>query len=113
MLTRNQRRTKIKKRVRSKVFGTAERPRLCVFRSNKKIYAQIINDADGTTLASAASVIDAKVNKVDSAKEVGKSIADKAKAAGFSTVVFDRNGYLYHGRVKSLAEGAREGGLNF
>ena len=110
-------RLKIKRRVRGKVAGTAERPRLSVFRSNKQIYAQIIDDLNGVTLASASSL-----SKKDSAKgqpkleqaaSVGKMIAETAKKAGIESVVFDRNGYLYHGRVKQLAEAAREGGLKF
>ena len=104
------------KRVRRKVSGTAECPRLCVFRSNKAIYAQIINDVNGTTLV-AASTLDKKIktkhaNK-EAAKEVGKLIASRAKAKKINDVVFDRSGYIYHGVVKELAEGAREGGLNF
>lgn len=104
------------KRVRRKVSGTAECPRLCVFRSNKAIYAQIINDVNGTTLV-AASTLDKEVktkhaNK-EAAKEVGKLIASRAKAKKINDVVFDRSGYIYHGVVKELAEGAREGGLNF
>lgn len=104
------------KRVRRKVSGTAECPRLCVFRSNKAIYAQIINDINGTTLV-AASTLDKEVktkhaNK-EAAKEVGKLIASRAKAKKINDVVFDRSGYIYHGVVKELAEGAREGGLNF
>lgn len=112
-----EKRLKIKRRVRGKIFGTTERPRLSVYRSNKEIYAQVIDDQQGKTLASAASsakdLKGAKGNKVDVAAEVGKAIAQKAKAAGVEAVVFDRNGYLYHGRVKSLADGAREGGLKF
>lgn len=111
------RRIKIKTGIRGKVRGTAERPRLSVFRSNKQIYAQLIDDVAGTTLVAASSRIDAiggaAANKVDKAAMVGKELAEKAKAAGITKVVFDRNGYLYHGRVKSLAEGAREGGLEF
>ena len=108
---------KIKRRIRSTIHGTAERPRLCVYRSNKQIYVQLINDVDGVTMASASSreneLSKEKGNKVDLANLVGKKIAEKAKGAGIENVVFDRNGYLYHGRVKSLAEGAREGGLKF
>lgn len=109
------RRERIKRSIRSKISGTADRPRLTVFRSNSAIYAQIINDDAKSTIASATSYV--KGNKsnsnVESAKKVGLSIAEKAKAAGINSVVFDRNGYLYHGKVKSLAEGAREGGLQF
>lgn len=111
------RRTKIKYRIRKKVHGTTERPRLTVFRSNKAIYAQVINDLEGRTLVSASSIskelAEKKMTKTETAKEVGKLLAGKAKEAGIEKVVFDRNGYLYHGRVKSLAEGAREGGLKF
>lgn len=118
MTTRKElKRKKIKLRVRKKVFGTAESPRLSVFRSNKEIYAQLIDDVRGVTILSVSSrdagSSEAKLSKTDSAAEVGKKIAEKATANGISKVVFDRNGYLYHGRVKSLAEGAREGGLNF
>lgn len=110
------RRDKIKKGIRKILSGSAERPRLSVFRSNKGIYAQIINDVTGATLVSASSLakdFSATGTKIEQSKEVGKAVAAKAVAAGISKVVFDRNGYLYHGRVKSLAEGAREGGLNF
>ena len=110
------RRAKIKRRIRKKVAGTATTPRLTVFRSNKQIYAQIIDDVNGVTLASAGSVkMDEaqKVPKIEQAAIVGKLIAEKAKQVGIEAVVFDRNGYLYHGRVKSLADSAREGGLKF
>ncbi len=111
------RRTRIKFRVRKRIRGTSEKPRLSVFRSNKAIYAQLINDLEGTTLASASSQLkevgDQKTTKTEAARQVGKLIAERAKEVGIETVVFDRNGYLYHGRVKSLAEGAREGGLKF
>nr|WP_294716266.1 50S ribosomal protein L18 [Prevotella sp.] len=108
-----ERRIKIKFRIRKKIVGTAERPRLSVFRSNKQIYAQVINDKAGVTLAAASSLGFEKMNKTEQAKNVGLLLAEKAKAAGVESVVFDRNGYLYHGRVQSLADGAREGGLNF
>ena len=108
-----ERRIKIKFRIRKKVNGTAERPRLSVFRSNKQIYAQVINDIDGKTLASASGLGLEKLAMIEQAKKVGALLAEKAKAAGVESVVFDRNGYLYHGRVQALAEGAREGGLNF
>ena len=108
-----ERRIKIKFRIRKKVVGTAERPRLSVFRSNKQIYAQVINDKAGVTLAAASSLGFEKMNKTEQAKKVGLLLAEKAKAAGVESVVFDRNGYLYDGRVQSLADGAREGGLNF
>ena len=108
-----ERRIKIKFRIRKKVVGTAERPRLSVFRSNKQIYAQVINDKAGVTLAAASSLGFEKMNKTEQAKKVGLLVAERAKAAGIEAVVFDRNGYLYHGRVESLADGARKGGLNF
>ena len=108
-----ERRIKINFRIRKKIVGTAERPRLSVFRSNKQIYAQVINDKAGVTLAAASSLGFEKMNKTEQAKKVGLLLAEKAKAAGVESVVFDRNGYLYHGRVQSLADGAREGGLNF
>jgi large subunit ribosomal protein L18 len=110
------RRARIKKRIRKNISGTATRPRLTVFRSNKQIYAQVIDDISGVTLFSAASLKDEdaqKVNKLDQAKLIGKQIAEKATEAGIAEVVFDRNGYLFHGRVKALADSAREGGLNF
>ena len=104
------RRVKIKYRVRNKISGTAERPRMSVFRSNKQIYVQFINDETGTTLASASSLGLEACPKKEQAFKVG---AKAAIAAGITTVVFDRNGYLYHGRVKECAEGARNGGLKF
>jgi large subunit ribosomal protein L18 len=110
------RRAKIKRRIRKKIFGTAAIPRLSVFRSNKQIYAQIIDDTTGKTLASAGSLKHEeaqKVAKLDQAVMVGKIIAENATKAGIQAVVFDRNGYLYHGRVKSLADSARESGLKF
>ena len=110
------RRNKIRSRIRKTVNGTAECPRLSVFRSNKAIYAQIIDDLKGHTIAAASSMesgVDKKANKVDQAIAVGKLVAQKATAAGVSAVVFDRGGYLYHGRVKALADGAREAGLKF
>ena len=110
---KEQRRLKIKFRIRKNVSGTAERPRLSVFRSNKQIYAQVINDLTGKTLASASSLGLEKLPKIEQAKKVGALVAEKAKAAGVEKVVFDRNGYLYHGRVQALADAAREGGLNF
>ena len=108
-----ERRIKIKFRIRKNVFGTAERPRMSVFRSNKQIYVQIINDQDGKTLASASSLGLEAVPKIQQAEKVGELVAKKAIEAGISSVVFDRNGYLYHGRVKQLADAARKGGLNF
>ena len=108
-----ERRIKIKYRVRKNVNGTAERPRLSVFRSNKQIYVQVINDVTGNTLISANSIGLEAMPKIEQAQKVGAMLAEKAKAAGITSVVFDRNGYLYHGRVKALADAAREGGLNF
>ncbi|WP_033563411.1 50S ribosomal protein L18 [Sphingobacterium sp. SYP-B4668] len=113
---KSTRRARIKKGIRKHLAGSSERPRLSVFRSNKGIYAQIIDDVAGKTLVSASSTSKEFVgsgNKVDQSKAVGKLVAEKAVAAGINKVVFDRNGYLYHGRIKSLAEGAREGGLDF
>ena len=111
-----KRRAKIKRRIRKKISGTSTLPRLSVFRSNKQIYAQLIDDVNGVTLASASSYKNKaadKKNKIDQAAVVGKEVAERAVKAGIETVVFDRNGYLYHGRVKSLADSAREGGLKF
>ncbi|MBN8678618.1 MAG: 50S ribosomal protein L18 [Chitinophagales bacterium] len=110
--TKEQSRKRIHLRIRKKVNGTAERPRLSVYRSNNAIYCQLINDHAGHTLASASS-IGMKGANIAQATEVGKMIAERAKAAGIQNVVFDRGGYLYHGRVKALADGAREGGLQF
>lgn len=112
---KNKLRLKRRKRIRSKISGTAERPRLSIFRSNKNIYAQLIDDVAGVTLAS-ASTLDENVSdatKVEQAAAVGKAIAEAAKAKNISTVVFDRSGYLYHGRVQALADAARENGLDF
>ena len=108
-----ERRIKIKYRIRKKVNGTAERPRMSVFRSNKQIYVQIINDLTSKTLVSASSLGLEAMPQIQQAQKVGEMVAEKAKAAGITTVVFDRNGYLYHGRVKELADAARKGGLNF
>jgi len=116
MAAKLSRRDRIKKGIRKRLSGSSERPRLSVYRSNKGIYAQIIDDVTGKTLVSASSLskeFSATGNKVDQSVAVGKMVAEKAVAAGIKQVVFDRNGYLYHGRVKSLAEGAREGGLIF
>lgn len=107
-------RTRVKYRIRKKVSGTSQKPRLSVFRSNKEIYCQLIDDVNGVTLVSATSKgKNTAGNKVAVAAEVGKDVASKAIAAGITKIVFDRGGYLYHGRVKSLADGAREGGLIF
>ena len=118
VLLKTSRRQKIKMRIRKNISGTKERPRMSVFRSNKQIYVQLIDDLSGETLVSASSrnkEVAAKkgVNKSEQAKLVGKLIAEKSLAKGIKSVVFDRNGYLYHGRIKSLAESAREGGLKF
>ena len=113
MTTKIERRTKIKYRVRNKISGVAERPRMSVFRSNKQIYVQIINDQTGRTLAAASSLGLEAMPKKEQAAKVGEMIAKKAIEAGITSVVFDRNGYLYHGRVKELAEAARKGGLKF
>ena len=115
-LSKLERRQRIKHRIRKIVVGTAARPRLSVFRSNKEIYAQLIDDNLGTTLVSVSSrdkEIESTGTKSDIAKTVGKSIAEKAIIAGVETVAFDRNGFLYHGRVKALADAAREAGLKF
>ena len=114
--SRNDRRVKRHERVRKNLYGTPEKPRLCVYRSNKNISAQIIDDVNGVTLASASSLdkaIEGYGGNVAAATAVGKLVAERAKAKGIENVVFDRGGYLYHGRVQALAEGAREGGLKF
>ena len=108
MVTKQERRNKIKTRIRGKVSGTAERPRMTVFRSNKQIYVQLVDDSEGKTLASASSKGIEEGTKTEVAAKVGQ-----AMAAGITEVVFDRNGYLFHGRVKSLADAARNGGLKF
>jgi large subunit ribosomal protein L18 len=118
-LNRIERRRRIHYRIRKSVNGTAERPRMVVFRSNKQIYVQVINDLEGKTLVAASSndkALSAETkgkNGIDAAKIVGKAIAERALAAGITKVAFDRGGYLFHGRVKSLADAAREGGLEF
>ncbi|RAR74316.1 50S ribosomal protein L18 [Flavobacterium aciduliphilum] len=115
-LTKSERRQRIQYRIRKIVSGTAARPRLSVFRSNKEIYAQLIDDVNGVTLLSASSKdknFDGKGTNVEIASAVGKLVAEKALKAGIDTVTFDRGGYLYHGRIKSLAEGARAAGLKF
>ena len=113
--SKNEARVKRHQRIRNRINGTADRPRLCVFRSNKNIEAQIINDLEGKTLVATGSLSLKLENggNVDAAKLVGKDIAEKALKAGIKTVVFDRSGYIYHGRVKALAEAAREAGLVF
>ena len=114
-ITNIQRRARIKRRVRKNIFGTSEMPRLSIFRSNKEFYAQIIEDVNGTTLAAASSlkIKTEGLSKMDVAKAVGAEIAKIAKDAKVETVVFDRNGFLYHGRIKAFAESAREAGLKF
>jgi len=115
-LSKLEKRIRIKRRVRGKISGSSELPRLSVYKSNKEIYAQLIDDKDGKTLASASSRekgVDAKGTKSEISAAVGKAIAAKAIAAGIESIVFDRNGFVYHGRVKALADGAREGGLKF
>lgn len=116
-LTKNERRIRIKNRIRKIVSGTESKPRLSVFRSNKEIYAQLVDDVTGKTISAASSrdkdISTATGSKSEIATLVGKSVAEKALKAGVETITFDRGGYLYHGRVKSLAEGAREAGLKF
>ena len=116
-LSKSERRKRIHLRIRNTISGTAQRPRLSVFRSNNEIYAQLVDDLSGKTLGAASSrdksIASDSGSKSDVAKLVGKAIAEKASQSGIETVVFDRGGYLYHGRVKQLAEGAREGGLKF
>ena len=114
-LTKADRRQRIKYRIRKRLSGSGERPRMTVYRSNKQIYVQLVDDVCGQTLVSASSkekeIASQKVNKIDQAKLVGKRLAEKAKEKGIESVVFDRNGYLYHGRIKNLADAARESGL--
>lgn len=115
-LSKLEKRNRIKRRVRGKISGSSELPRLSVYKSNKEIYAQLIDDKEGKTLASASSRekgVDANGTKSEVSAAVGKAIAAKALAAGIENIVFDRNGFVYHGRVKALADGAREGGLKF
>lgn len=116
-ITREFRRNRIRMRIRKVIKGSPETPRLTIFRSNKEIYAQVVDDLAGKTLVSASSrvkdIADKKITKIEQAKLVGKLIAERAIEAGISNVVFDRSGYLYHGRIKSLADAAREGGLKF
>jgi len=116
IVTKESRRAKIRKKIRSKISGTAERPRLSIYRSNADIYAQLIDDVKGVTILAASSRdkdFARTGNKVEQSKAVGTALAKKAIEKGLSLVVFDRSGYLYHGRVQALAEGAREGGLKF
>ncbi|MEO6166504.1 MAG: 50S ribosomal protein L18 [Chitinophagales bacterium] len=115
MVRKEARREKIRRRIRKKLSGTKERPRLSVYRSNSEIYVQIIDDSQGHTLVAASSrdMKNLTGTKIEKSKEVGKAIAKQAADAGITTVLFDRGGYLYHGRVKAVADGAREGGLQF
>ena len=114
-LTKARRRQRIKYRIRKKLSGSGERPRMTVYRSNKQIYVQLVDDLTGLTLVAASSkekeIASQKVNKIEQSKLVGKRLAEKAKEKGIENVVFDRNGYLYHGRVKNLADAARKSGL--
>lgn len=113
-LSKLQRRNRIRKGIRNKISGTSERPRVSVYRSNRAIYAQVIDDATGNTLTATSSMeLGKKAINIETSKEVGKKLAEKAKASGVENVIFDRGGYPYHGKVKALAEGAREGGLKF
>ena len=117
MNSKTSARSKIRFRIRKKIIGDSAKPRLSVFRSNKEVYVQLINDANGTTIAAASSkekdIVAQNVNKVEKSKLVGAAVAKKAIELGIKSVVFDRGGYLYHGRVKAVADGAREGGLEF
>lgn len=109
-----KRRLRIKRGIRNKISGTSDKPRLSVFKSNKGIYAQLIDDSTGhTILAASSKELGNETNNIETSKSVGTKLAEKAKAGGIEQIVFDRNGYLYHGKVKALAEGAREGGLKF
>lgn len=110
-ISKSAKRKKIHLRIRKRIKGNAAKPRLSVFRSNKSIYCQLIDDTTGRTLASASSTESSDGNKIDQAKAVGKLIADRAKSININNVYFDRSGYIYHGRIKALAEGARENGL--
>lgn len=114
-INKEKRRLKIRKSIRSKISGTKERPRLSIFKSNKGVYAQVIDDMSGKTIVSCSSIEIKKFgkNNIESSKEVGLNLAKKAKKKGIKEVLFDRGGYLYHGKIKSFAEGAREGGLIF
>ncbi len=113
-ITKDGRRLRIRRGIRNKITGTTGKPRLSVFKSNKAIYAQLIDDSNGNTIAAASSIEIGVANaKIADSKSVGGKLAEKAKGAGIDSVVFDRGGYRYHGKVKALAEGAREGGLKF
>ncbi len=113
-LTKSDRRLRIRRGIRNKIAGTSERPRLSVFKSNKAVYAQIVDDSKGHTIASANSIeLGGKSSNIENSKQVGTKLAERAKAAGIELVLFDRSGYQYHGKVKALADAAREGGLKF
>lgn len=112
-ITKSNRRLRIRRGIRKQITGTLERPRLSVFKSNKAVYAQIVDDSKGHTLVSANSTEVGAGSNIDASKQLGLKLAEKAKAAGIENIVFDRGGYQYHGKVKALAEGAREGGLKF
>ncbi len=113
-LTKSNRRLKIRRGIRNKIVGTSDRPRLSVFKSNKAVYAQLVDDSKGHTVAAANSnELGTNANNIDNSKQVGAKLAERAKSAGIETVLFDRSGYQYHGIIKALAEGAREGGLKF
>lgn len=114
-ITKSNRRLRIRRGIRNQISGTAERPRLSVFKSNKGIYAQLIDDVAGNTIAASSSTDIGEAGKanIDISKKVGQKLAEKANTSGIKKVVFDRGGYPYHGRIKALAEGAREGGLKF
>ncbi len=113
-LTKSNRRLRIRRGIRNKIVGTSERPRLAVFKSNKAVYAQLVDESNGHTVAAANSIeLGSAGSNIESAKKVGAKLAERAKAAGVATVLFDRSGYQYHGKVKALADGAREGGLKF
>ncbi len=113
-LTKSNRRLRIRRGIRNKIVGTSERPRLAVFKSNKAVYAQLVDDSKGHTVAAANSIeLGSTASNIENAKQVGAKLAERAKAAGIASVLFDRSGYQYHGKVKALADGAREGGLKF
>ena len=113
-LTKSDRRLRIRRGIRNKTVGTSERPRLSVFKSNKAVYAQLVDDSNGHTIAAANSIeLGGKANNIDNSKQVGTKLAERAKAAGIGSVLFDRSGYQYHGKIKALADAAREGGLKF
>jgi large subunit ribosomal protein L18 len=112
-ITKSNRRLRIRRGIRKQIAGTSERPRLSIFKSNKAVYAQIVDDVKGHTIAAANTAEMGTSNNIESSKQVGIKLAERAKAAGIENIVFDRGGYQYHGKVKALADGAREGGLKF